>query len=76
MNASETQGKRLLMRMLSLLALAFILTAAGAWFATRYYSEQPAAHHASQTFFSQRFETADNSPLELSSLRGKVIVVN
>jgi thiol-disulfide isomerase/thioredoxin len=76
MTSSETQGKRLLLRMLVLLALAFALTAAGAWFAKRYYSERPAVDHASQTFFAQRFESADNKPLDLSSLRGKVIVVN
>ena len=76
MTSSETQGKRLLARMLGLLALAFVITAAGAWFASRYYSARPVANHASQTFFSQRFESADNSPLELSSFRGKVIVVN
>lgn len=76
MTGTQTQGSRLLFRMLGLLALAFALTAGGAWYASRYYSARPSADHASQTLFAQRLETAQGGQLELSSLRGQVLVVN
>ena len=76
MTGTQAHGTRLLFRMLGLLALAFALTAAGAWFAGRYYSARPASDLASQTFFAQKLEIAQGGQLDLSSLRGQVLVVN
>ncbi len=76
MTSTQSQGQRLLLRMLGLLSFAFLLTATGAWLANRYYSSKPPSDPALQTFFAQRLETADGAQLALESLRGQVIVVN
>jgi len=73
---ADPVGHRLFRRMLLLVGTAMGATAAGAWFAARYYSTRQASHEAVRVLMEQRFQTARGEALPMSELRGKVLLVN
>ena len=63
-------------RRTALLAVAFGAGALGAFIASRKYAIEPAADEAVRLLYEQSYPDPDGAPYALSSLRGRVAVIN